>query len=121
MATIDAILASSKSPKLAAKASQTVLVPHNVVTEPSVTVARKTPTMAGISLTQSAATKASKPTVPGSIPVAPNAVANVPWYDGSTSANPVLYPGNAPVDATIPPKRRAITIAINMKKVPSNA
>jgi len=120
MATIDAILSTLKNPKVAAKASQTVQVPHNVVTEPSVSVARKTPTMAGISLTPFAAKQASKPTVPGSVPTAPNAVANVPWYDGSTAANPSLYPGNAPVDATVPPKRRAVIIAINMKKVPSN-
>jgi hypothetical protein len=99
--------------KAAAKAQKTVAnsnIPHNIVTRPSVSVARKTPSAAGMQMNSLQANSpmfASKAGTAAAQPLPADAASalaalSVPAqsYDGSTAAKTAGLPGAAPADAT---------------------
>jgi hypothetical protein len=79
-------------------------VPHNPTKKASVTQARKTPSTAGMNITQTAAAGAGAAPTQNMNSATGTTVPTEPaqTYDGSTAANPTNFPGQTPVDATSP-------------------
>jgi trehalose-6-phosphatase len=91
-----------RSAQAAQRVAANQQVPHNPTKKASVTQARKTPSTAGMNITQAAAQNAgaapTQNTTSGTGTTVPTEQAQT--YDGSTAANPTNFPGQAPVEAT---------------------
>ena len=89
-----------RSAQAAQRVGSNSRTPHNVITKPSVTVARKTPAAASANVNASVIDggQHTQGLVNGDTQVVPTEPTLA--YDGSQSSNAANYPGNAPVEAT---------------------
>ena len=95
MATFSDVI--PKAANAATKTAASSQVPHNIVLAPSTSVARKTPTTAGITIGKRMQTSAGKSLKQNNTSATKVPVAPVPTqsYDGSTAKNSSYVPGKA--------------------------